>query len=425
MQFLSTPLVVFIAQAFVIIAASRVLGVVTRRMRQPMVVAEVVAGILLGPSLLGAVAPSVEAALFPATSFGSLNLISQIGLILFMCLIGLKLDPGLLRGRVRTSVAISHASIVLPFVLGGVLAVVFHARLAPPNVALTPFLLFMGVAMSITAFPVLARILVELRMMHSKPGAITISCAAVDDVTAWCVLALVVSIVRSSGLGGAAQTLALALLYIVVMVAVVRPYLARLHDWVGTPLTQESFAVILLLVLASSWVTELIGIHALFGAFLFGAIIPRRGGLADALAQKIEDVVVVLFLPLFFAYSGLRTEIGLLDSPGDWLICGVIIIAASAGKFGGSAIAARLTGLPWKEASVIGVLMNTRGLMELIVLNIGLDLGVISPRLFTMMVVMALVTTFLTTPLIERLYPVRTLAQGDRQVRGAATATGR
>jgi Kef-type K+ transport system membrane component KefB len=373
------------------------------KIHQPRVVGEMVAGILLGPSLLGAVAPSVEAALFPATSFGPLNLISQIGLILFMCLIGLKLDPSLLRGRLRTSVAISHASIVLPFVLGGVIAVAFYARLAPPNVTLTPFLLFMGVAMSITAFPVLARILVELRMLHSRPGAITISCAAVDDVTAWCILALVVSIARSAGLGGAVQTLVVALLYIAVMVAVVRPYLARLDDWVGAPLTQESFAVILLGVLASSWVTELIGIHALFGAFLFGAIMPRRGRLADALVEKIEDIVVVLLLPLFFAYSGLRTEIGLLDSAGDWLICGVIIVAACAGKFGGSAIAARLTGLSWREASVIGVLMNTRGLMELIVLNLGLDLGVISTRLFTMMVVMALVTTFMTTPLIERL----------------------
>lgn len=405
MQLLSTPLIVFVAQAFLIIAGSRILGLVTRRMGQPMVVAEVVAGILLGPSLLGAAAPSVEAALFPPASFGALNMVSQIGLILFMCLIGLKLDPSFLRGRVRSAVAISHASIVLPFMLGLVLAVVFYTRLAPANIAFTPFALFMGVAMSITAFPVLARILAELRMMHSKPGAITISCAAVDDVTAWCVLAVVVSIARAAGVGGAIQTIALAVLYVAIMVAVVRPGLAWLDARVGMPVTQEAFAVVILLVLASSWVTELIGIHALFGAFLFGAIIPRHGKLATALVQKIEDIVVVLFLPLFFSYSGLRTEIGLLDSPADWLICIVIITAACAGKFGGSAIAARLTGLSWREASVIGVLMNTRGLMELIVLNIGLDLGVISTRLFTMMVVMALVTTFMTTPLIERLYP--------------------
>lgn len=418
MNLFSTPLAVFIAQAFVIIAASRVLGLVTRRMRQPMVIAEAVAGILLGPSLLGAAAPSVEAALFPVTSFVPLNVMSQIGLILFMCLIGLKLDASLLRGRLRTAVAISHASIALPFLFGVGIAVVFYARLAPPNVSLTPFALFMGIAMSITAFPVLARILVELRMLHTRPGAITISCAAVDDITAWCALAVVVAIARSVGLGSAIQTVVVALLYIVVMAAVVRPVLARLTRQGGAPLTQELFAVILLLVLVASWLTEWIGIHALFGAFLFGAILPRHGGLADALAAKIEDVVVVLFLPLFFAYSGLRTEIGLLDSAEDWLVCGAIIVAASAGKFGGSAIAARLTGLPWKEASVIGVLMNTRGLMELIVLNIGLDLGVISTRLFTMMVVMALVTTFITTPLVARLYPLGALDQGGRRGRG-------
>ncbi|MBC7977059.1 MAG: cation:proton antiporter [Myxococcales bacterium] len=404
MPLLSSPLVLFIVQAFLIISISRLLGLVTARMRQPMVVAEIIAGILLGPSLLGAAAPSVKAALFPATSFGALNLMSQIGLILFMFMIGLKLDPSFLHGRLRTSIAISHASIVLPFMLGGALAVFLYPSLAPAQVAFTPFALFMGVAMSITAFPVLARILVELGLMHSKAGAITISCAAVDDVTAWCVLAVVVSIARATGIAGAIQTVVLAMLYIAVMVAVVRPWLARLEapaDPGGSAVTQGRFALVVLMVLASSWLTELIGIHALFGAFLFGAIVPKGGKLAAALIQKIEDVVVVLFLPLFFAYSGLRTELGLLDSTRDWLICALIIIAACAGKFGGSAIAARLTGLSWREASIIGVLMNTRGLMELIVLNVGLDLGVISTRLFTMMVVMALVTTFMTTPLIR------------------------
>ena len=404
MQLLSSPLSVFVAQALLIIAASRILGLVARRIGQPMVVAEVVAGILLGPSLLGAIAPSAEAALFPPASFGALNMVSQIGLILFMCVVGLKLDPSLLRGRLRSSVAISHASIALPFVLGIAVAAVCYARLAPAHVAVTPFALFMGVAMSITAFPVLARILTELRLMHSKVGAITISCAAVDDVTAWCVLAVVVSIARATGVAGAIQTIALAVLYGALMVTIVRPCLAWLDARFGTPLTQEAFAVVVLLMLASSWVTELIGIHALFGAFLFGAILPRHGKLSTALIQKTEDAVVVVFLPLFFAYSGLRTQIGLLDSASDWGICLVIIVAACAGKFGGSALAARLTGLSWREASVIGVLMNTRGLMELIVLNIGLDLGVISIRLFTMMVVMALVTTFMTTPLLQRLH---------------------
>lgn len=401
------PLPLFIIQAILIVAASRLIGLATRRARQPMVIAEIVAGIALGPSLLGWLWPAAEHALFPAASMPLLGLLSQIGLILFMFLVGLEFDAALLRGRGHAAVAISHTSIVVPFLLGTWLARHVHVELAPAGVPFLSFALFMGAAMSITAFPVLARILVERRLLRTKLGVVAITCAAIDDITAWCILAFVVSLVRASSVTDGASTTALALAYVVLMVRGVRPLVERLAARSANKegLSQNVVAVTLILLLLSSFTTELIGIHALFGAFLFGAIVPKQNGFAQLLADKLEDLVVVLMLPLFFAFSGLRTEIGLLDSVHAWVTCGLVIAAACAGKFGGSVLAARLTGLRWREASALGILMNTRGLMELIVLNIGLDLGVISPALFTMMVIMALATTFMTSPLLERIYP--------------------
>ena len=300
-----------------------------------------------------------------------------------------------------------HTSIVVPFALGTLLAFELSDRLSLPAVPFMAFALFMGAAMSITAFPVLARILAERKLLRTKIGAVTIACAAVDDVTAWCLLAFVVAAARASGIQGAVITSLLALLYIAVMIWIVRPALGRVALRFANKegLSQNVVAVTILLLLASSWATELIGIHALFGAFVFGAILPKDGGFARALAEKLEDLVVVLLLPLFFAFSGVRTQIGLLDTAAAWWTCGLIILVACLGKFGGSFAAAKLTGLSWRESGAIGILMNTRGLMELIVLNIGLDLGVISPTLFTMMVLMALVTTFMTTPLLHLIYP--------------------
>jgi Kef-type K+ transport system membrane component KefB/nucleotide-binding universal stress UspA family protein len=396
-----------LVQCIIIIGVSRLLGRGMRKLGQPLVIAEVLAGVLLGPSLLGWVAPGAMEALFPSSSMPVLKMLSQVGLILFMFLIGLELDPKLLKGKGHASVVISHTSIIVPFALGAGAALWLYPRLSESSVPFSSFLLFMGVAMSITAFPVLARILTERRLLNSKVGALAITCAAVDDVTAWCLLAFVVSIVRATDLAHAALSTLSALLYIALMLGVVRPFLARLGARVASRegLNQNVVALTLILLLASSLTTELIGIHSLFGAFLFGAIIPKEGGLAEALAEKLEDVAVVLLLPLFFAFSGLRTQVGLLNSGDHWAICGLIILLACVGKFGGSTVAARLTGLPWREAGAVGILMNTRGLMELIVLNIGLDLGVISPTLFTMMVLMALVTTFLTTPLLRLIYP--------------------
>jgi Kef-type K+ transport system membrane component KefB/nucleotide-binding universal stress UspA family protein len=404
---LHSPLTLFIVQAALIVTVSRLLGRLARFIDQPMVIAEIVAGVVLGPSLFGLVAPHAMAAIFPLASMGLLSLLSQVGLILFMFLIGLELDPKLLRGRGHTSVVISQAGIFVPSLLGLVLGLYLHRRVAPPGVPYSSFVLFLAVSMSVTAFPVLARILTERRLLKSKVGAVSITCAAVNDVTAWCLLAFVVSFVRASGLAAAARTTACAVAYIAFMLLAVRPFLGRLAARVGDRegLTQDRVAFILILLLASSWATELIGIHALFGAFLFGAVFPKEGGFARALTEKLEDLVVVFLLPLFFAYSGLRTQIGLLNTGEAWFMCALVILVACAGKFGGSAVAARLTGLSWRESSALGILMNTRGLMELIAINIGLDLGVISPTFFTMLVVMALVTTFATTPLLGRLYP--------------------
>ncbi|RKH31664.1 cation:proton antiporter domain-containing protein [Corallococcus sicarius] len=397
-----------LVQLIVIVGVSRLIGRGARWVGQPLVIAEVVAGIALGPSLLGWLWPDAMRWLFPPESMPFLKMLAEVGLVLFMFLIGLELDPKLLKGRGHSSVVISHSSIIVPFGLGAAAGALWLYRsLSDPSVPFSSFVLFMGVSMSITAFPVLARILTERGLMQSKIGAIAIACAAVDDVTAWCLLAFVVSLVRASSLAQAGLTTLFAVLYIGFMLLLVRPFLARLGARVASRegLTQNVVAATLVLLLASAWATERIGIHALFGAFLFGAVIPKEGGLATALIEKLEDVTVVLLLPVFFAFSGLRTQLGLLDSVEAWVTCGVIILLACLGKFGGSAVAARVTGLRWREAGAIGVLMNTRGLMELIVLNLGLDLGVISPTLFTMMIIMALVTTFITSPLLRWMYP--------------------
>ncbi|MBT9554733.1 MAG: cation:proton antiporter [Myxococcales bacterium] len=414
------PFTRLLAQIVAIVATSRVLGMVMRLLGQPLVIAEITAGILLGPSLLGAVAPEFSATLFEPSSMKALQLLSQVGLVLFMFLIGLEFDHRLIEGHGRASVVISHASIIAPFVLGAGLAWGIHDAYAPAGVSFGPFALFMGVAMSITAFPVLARILSDRRLLRSRIGSVTIACAAVDDVTAWCLLAFVAAAARSDGLAGAGLTTALSGVYIAVMFGVVRPILGRLaqRHTGDSALSQNVVAAILLGLFVSSWATELIGIHALFGAFVFGAILPKEGALAATLAEKLEDLVLVVLLPLFFAFSGVRTEIGLVASATDWMVCGAIIAVACIGKFGGSALAARWSGLSWRESATLGVLMNTRGLMELIILNVGLDLGVISPTVFAMMVIMALVTTVATSPLVAWLYPTSLF---ERSLREAST----
>ena len=386
----------------VVIGTARALGSIFRSVGQPQVVGEILAGIVLGPSLLGRLAPGAEGYLFPATVGPALNIIAQVGVILYMFLVGLELDPALLRNRGHTTVAISHASIMAPFLLGATIALYLYPKLSTSDVPFTCFSLFLGVSMSVTAFPVLARILTDRGIHKTRMGVIALTCAAVDDVTAWCMLAFVVSVARAQA-AGAVATIAMALGFIVLMIVVVRPTMVRLSLVYGNRgrLTQGVMASIFVALLFSASATELIGIHAVFGAFALGAVIPHDSGMARELTDRLEDIVIVLLLPAFFAYTGLRTQIGLVSGYEQWMMCGLIVVVASAGKFGGSVVAARITGLNWRDSSALGVLMNTRGLMELIVLNIGLEMNVISPTLFAMLVIMALVTTFATTPILH------------------------
>lgn len=396
----------------VIVIAARILGAVFRRLHQPQVMGEVVAGLLLGPSFLGWLAPQLSLQLLPLAIAPFLAVIAQVGVILFMFLVGLELDTNLLRQRTRATIAISHTSIVVPFLLGAGLAIWLYPRFAGGNISFTAFTLFIGVAMSVTAFPVLARILTDTKMQSSRMGVLALACAAVDDVTAWCLLALVVGVARAQS-GRVLLTVAAAIAFILFMLLIARKgavWLARRQTALGAT-TQPIFAIVCVSLLVSALLTERIGIHALFGAFLLGAIVPHDSQLARDVREKCEDLVIVLFLPVFFAFTGMRTQVGLLQEPADWLVCLLIILIASFGKFGGTFFAARLTGSDSREAASLGILMNTRGLMELVVLNVGLDLGVLSPALFAMFVLMAVVTTLATTPILQALSPQRSLAQ--------------
>jgi K+:H+ antiporter len=385
-----------------VVALGRLLAQVCRLFGQPAVIGEVIAGILLGPSLLGRLAPAAADYILPAAVAPTLGIIAQLGVVLYMFLVGLDLDLDAVRTRAHSTVLISHSSIVTPFVLGSVLALWLFPRVATPGVPFTSFALFMGIAMSITAFPVLARILFDRGITRSELGRIALTCAAVDDVTAWCLLAFVVGVAQAS-LRSAAIVGLLTAVFVAVMFLAVRPIVAHLLARAANAVARNVFALILLGVLVSSLITEAIGIHAIFGAFLFGAIIPTESALARALITRLEDLVTILFLPAFFAFTGMRTSVSLVSSVEDWIAVALIVLVASAGKFGGTVVAARVTGMAWRQATRLGALMNTRGLMELIVLNIGLDLHVISPMLFTMMVLMALVTTIATTPVLNAL----------------------
>jgi Kef-type K+ transport system membrane component KefB len=397
------PLFHILLALLVIVVVARSMGALFARFGQPPVIGEVVAGLLLGPSFLGRVAPGALAYLLTKEASASIGVLSQVGVVLFMFLVGLELDTRHLKDRKQAALVISNASVALPFALGLGLAVLLHARFAEPGVKLAPFILFVAAAMSVTAFPVLARIVKDSKLSDQPIGVLALTCAAINDVSAWCLLAFATS--ASGGtVGGAVATVVLTATLIAVTWFVLRPLLMRLIEGAeqdGAPIgrTALSFALAALLVMAI--VAEAIGIHAVFGAFLAGAIVPADSKLAAALKEKLEDVVVIVFLPPVFAYTGLRTQLGLVDGLGPWLWTLAIIAAASLGKFGGTLIAARWTKHSWTDSLSLGLLMNTRGLVELVVLNIGLDLHIISPTLFAMMVTMAVVTTFATPPLLK------------------------
>lgn len=388
----------------VVVIVGRGLGRLLTKIGQPSVMGEVIGGILLGPSLLGYLSPEAYAYLLPQSVAPFLGVVAQLGIILYMFLVGLELNPNMLRGQVHSTVATSHASIVVPFVLGSTMALYLYPRLATSNVPFTSFALFLGVAMSITAFPVLARILAERRLSHTRLGVIALTCAAVDDVTAWCLLAFVVGVVQAQT-QSALMAAMLTVGFIAFMVVIVRPLAARVTSRSDESPTLEAVTLTFVCVLMAALTTEAIGVHAIFGAFLFGAVIPHDSAIARTMKGSLEHVVTILLLPAFFAFTGMRTQVGLLSSGYEWTLCAAIIAVAVAGKFGGTLVAARTTGLTWRYAASLGVLMNTRGLMELVVLNVGLDLGVISPTLFTMMVLMAIVTTIAANPMLDLLTP--------------------
>lgn len=407
---LSEPLSMLLLQIITIIVVARIFGFFCRKIGQPSVIGEIIAGIFLGPSFIGMYFPEFSHFVFPDPqlfpknhSMDILKYLSQIGLVLFMFVVGMELELKTLKNKANDAVVISHASIIFPFTLGVVLAYFIYSEFAPKNVNFLSFALFIGISMSITAFPVLARIVQERGLSKTKLGNIVITCAAADDITAWCILAAVIAIVKAGSVLSAIYIIFMAIAYVLFMLKIVQPFLKRLGDKHSNKesLSKPVVAIFFITLISSAFVTEVIGIHALFGAFLAGVIMPANMNFRTIFIEKVEDVSVVLLLPLFFVFTGLRTKIGLLDDWHLWGIALLIIAVAVVGKFLGSALAARFVGQPWRDSLIIGALMNTRGLMELIVLNIGKDLGVLSDEIFTMLVLMALITTFMTGPMLD------------------------
>ena len=393
------PLSRFFLQLFAVITVSYFVGWIFTRCGQPAVVGEMMAGVLLGPSLFGWLWPGAFQFVFAASSLEPLRLLSQVGVCLFMFAVGMEMDWAELRHKATAAILVSHASIAIPCLFGAGLAYILFARLAEPGAPFVAFALFVAISMSITAFPVLVRILQDRGILKTSLGRMASACAAAGDVTAWALLAFVVAIARSADFVSAVFCLGLVVVFVAVMFLLVKPNLPR---WLGREALEKpspaksNLAIVIALVLASALCTQLLGIRALFGSFVAGLVIPAGGGFRGKLGVRIENISSVLLLPVFFAFSGLRTEIGLLHTRADWAICLLVIAVATIGKLGGSSLAARLTGMRWLESLQLGALMNTRGLMELIALNLGYELHILSQRVFSILVIMALVTTIMT-----------------------------
>ena len=390
-------------QIVVILIVCRFFGLLFKQIGQPAVIGEITAGIMLGPSILGHFFPEISNFLFPLASLTNINLLSQFGLILFMFVLGMELDMVEVRKRFFETISISHISMIVPFFMGIVLAYFIYDRYAYHETHFLSFALFIGIALSITAFPVLARIIQEKKLTRTHLGTVALASAASGDITAWCILAAVVAIAQTGSMLSAIYNIAFAILYMLVMFFVVRPLLRMIgnlyhnKEVVAKPLITLMF----LLMLISAFVTEILGLHALFGAFIVGVIMPENIQFRKIMTEKVEDVALVLFLPLFFVSTGLRTEIGLLNSQGMWILCAVFIAIAVVGKMGGAIMSARSAGENWHDSIMLGGLMNARGLMELVVLAIGYDLKILPPPIFVMLVLMTLITTFMTVPLLS------------------------
>lgn len=380
-------------------------GWLALRLGQSRVIGEIIGGILLGPSVFGRIAPHASAAFFPQASFASFENLSTVGLVLFLFLIGTELDYEQLQRQRVTAAFASGMSILLPFAMGAALAHSLRIRFAPHGIGSVPFVLFLGIAMSITAFPVLARILEERGLQTTKLGTTAILCAAVDDVLAWLLLALALALIGAEGGPSSLPVRLVALaVYVILMLAVIKPLLQKLaRRRKSNMLSFEVLGLGLALTLFSSAATAAIGVHPLFGAFMAGVCFPRIEEWQIALRARLDMVVSVLLLPLFFALTGMRTRLDLLNGGAMWMWAGIVLLAAVCGKMGGAALAARVTGQTWRDAVALGALLNTRGLVELVVLNIAYNVGAFSPTLFTMMVVMALMTTMSTTPILNLL----------------------
>ena len=403
------PLSMLLLQIIAILICVRIFSFILKYLGQPGVIGEIVAGIVLGPSVLGHFFPEAFEFLFNSSSLVPLNIISQIGLVLFMFVIGMELDVRIIKQKASQTLVISHASIIVPFLMGTILAYFVYPEFQTPHTSFLSFALFIGIAISITAFPVLARIIQERNLGRSQMGMLSIASAANNDITAWCLLAMIIAITRAGNPASALYTILLSTLYIIFMFAVVRPFMKKIGNIYNSPevMNKTIVAFMLLTLVVSSYISEILGIHALFGAFLAGVIMPPNISFRRVMTDKVEDIALVLFLPLFFVFTGLRTEIGLLNTPHLWWLCVIFIIVSIMGKMLGASLSARFVGESWKSSLSIGVLMNTRGLMELIVLNIGYEMGVIPSSLFVIFVIMALFTTFMATPsliLIEWLF---------------------
>jgi Kef-type K+ transport system membrane component KefB len=398
------PLPRLLIQLILIVTLARLFAAHSARVGQPAVIGEMIAGIVLGPSVAGALAPGVFQFVFPADSMGALRMLSQVGVILFMFVVGMELDLKQMRGQARTAVLVSHVSIVLPYFLGTFFSLFIYESFSTRGINFSSFALFMGVAMSMTAFPVLARILEERGMTKSHLGSMALTCAAVADVTAWTILVFVVAVVKSRNPANCLMTIGLLALFVGAMLFGVKPLLRRLpvaRMGAGGEPTQNMVVAVLVVAFGAGLLTEVIGIHALFGAFLAGVVVPRESDFQLRVRERLESFSAAFLLPLFFAFTGLRTQIGLLSDWASVSVCLGLVVVATLGKFGGTMLTARWSGMDWHDSFALGALMNARGLVELIVLNIGFDLGILSPRVFTMMVVMALVTTCMTGPLLS------------------------
>lgn len=399
---------ILILQISIILVITKFFHLLFKKICQPQVIGEMVAGVVLGPSVLGWFFPHVFQELFPSGNQSALYALGYIGITIYLFLVGLELDPKVFRKHLRSAVVIAPASIIVPFFLGAGLSFYLHPGLLNKNVDSIHFALFLGTVFSVTAFPVLVRILSERDMLHSEIGIIAIACAALVDAIVWYLLAFVVLIARASfSLLPFLLTICGLAIYVFFMFFIVRRLLVKLEK--AYRKTNDSGAelllVIFLVLLTSALITEWLNIHAVFGAFLAGVVMPKEEDFVQALKNKLETLITVLLLPLFFAGVGLRTRIDLINWTDLWAYCVLIIIVAVIGKFGVSTVLARFTGIPWREAGAIGILMNTRGLMELIVLNIGLEIGIISPTLFVILVIMTIITTIMTTPILKWIYP--------------------